>query len=205
MTRLLPIFPLLLALAGGVGAQAPAGAPAAESRPKPTKTEKPPIYDEAADARAEIAKAVADAKKNEKRVLVQWGANWCGWCRLLHDIMKKDRDLAKEILYEYDVVLVDVGQFDKNKDLGKELGASFKDGIPYLTILGADGKPIANEETAQFELADKSKPGHDAAKLMEFLKKNQAATTPAADLYAAALARAKDTNKRLFLDFSAPW
>jgi thiol-disulfide isomerase/thioredoxin len=147
---------------------------------------------------------VADAKKNEKRVLVQWGANWCGWCHLLHEKMAKDPALAKELLYEYNVVLVDIGRFDKNKDLAKELGADFK-GVPYLTILGADGKAITNEDTEQFELADKSKPGHDAAKLMECLKKNESKTTSAADLYSAALARAKETNKRLFLKFSAPW
>ncbi|HIC22742.1 MAG TPA: hypothetical protein EYO84_04895, partial [Planctomycetes bacterium] len=38
------------------------------------------VYDVEADASADIAAAVASAHKNNKRVLVVYGGNWCGWC-----------------------------------------------------------------------------------------------------------------------------
>ncbi len=79
-----------------------------------TKKKRADIYDEAADARADIAAAVARAKKENKRVLVQWGANWCGWCHLLTEHLAQDKDARLKILYEYEVVHVDVGQFDNS-------------------------------------------------------------------------------------------
>ena len=52
----------------------------------PVKTSHPAIYDENADAAKQIAdaaKQIADAlslaKKEDKRVLLQFGANWRGW------------------------------------------------------------------------------------------------------------------------------
>ncbi len=97
--------------------QAPAPAAAAK---------KTPVFDEAADARAAVTAAVRAALRENRRVLIEWGANWCGWCNLLADKFKSDGDLRKKLLYEYDVVKVDVGHFDKNLDLAKELGAEFK-------------------------------------------------------------------------------
>jgi thiol-disulfide isomerase/thioredoxin len=206
------LLPLLLS---ALAAQAPQDAPApvkfhevnlqAESKPA-SKPARKKIYDEAADARAEIAKAAVKAKKNGRRVLVQWGANWCGWCHLLHDVLKSDKNLAGEMLYEYDLVLVDVGRFDKNVDLAKELGATgMSKGIPYLTILDGDGKPLANEETEQFEVKDKSKQAHDPQVLLTFLKKHENRLPGAEAVLAEGQARAKEAGKNLFLHFGAPW
>lgn len=41
--------------------------------------QQPPVYDESADAAADIAAALAAAETKHTRVLIQWGANWCGW------------------------------------------------------------------------------------------------------------------------------
>ena len=92
---------------------------------------------------AQIAEAVARAKRKNKRVLIQWGANWCGWCHLLHGTFNENPEVARKLLYEYDVVLVDIGKWDKNLELAEKYGADFKNnGVPYLTILDADGKVL---------------------------------------------------------------
>jgi hypothetical protein len=46
---------------------------------------------------------------------------------------------------------------------------------------------------------------HDPAKVLAFLKQNQAEPVKADDLFAAALARAKSEQKRLYTHFGAPW
>src|SRR5262249_20317777 len=74
-------------------------------------------FDEKADARAEVKAALANAKRENRRVLIEWGANWCGWCRKLHGLFNSDPEIAKKLLYEYDVVYVDIGQMNKNLDL----------------------------------------------------------------------------------------
>lgn len=172
--------------------------------PVQKKADAPPVYDEQADARADVRAALARAKKDNKRVLIQWGANWCSWCKLLHNTMRQDGGLAQELLYEYEIVRVDVGRFDKHIDFAKELGAEFK-GIPFLTVLDADGKALAQNDTTEFETHVDDKPGHDPVKVLDFLKQHQAAHLDAALVRNAAFARAKSEGKRVFLHFGAPW
>jgi thiol-disulfide isomerase/thioredoxin len=176
-----------------LGGQAPAA-----------KKEAKPVYDEAADATKDVAAAVERAHKDNKRVLIQWGANWCGWCKWLAGTMKSDGKVAHELLYEYEVVHIDVGQFNKNMDLAKSLGAEFK-AIPYLTILDDSGKALVQQNTEPFEAKINGKDGHDPAKLLEWLKQYEARPWVASEVLAAALATATKEQKRVFLHFGAPW
>jgi thiol:disulfide interchange protein len=163
------------------------------------------IYDESADAQQLIDGALAKAKKNNRRVLIQWGANWCGWCRMLHETFATDKEIKKELLYEYDVVLIDVGHFDKNMELASKLGADLKKhGLPYLTVLGADGKVVANQDTGELELKGEVK-GHDKDKVLKFLTDRQAEYQRAESVLADGLAQASKEHKRVFLHFGAPW
>lgn len=160
------------------------------------------IYKADADAKADIASALVRAKRDNQRVLIQYGANWCGWCHKLHALFKSDAATAKLLQYEYQVVLVDIGKMDKNGDITSQYGVDLKKaGVPYLTVLDADGKVIANQDTGALEAGDK----HDPAKVQAFLKKNAAPQLDAQAVLSGALARAKSENKRLLVHFSAPW
>lgn len=166
------------------------------------KAERAPIYDEKVDAQQQIDVALAKAKKENRRVLIQWGANWCGWCHLLHETCAKNADLKKELNYEYDVVLIDVGRFDKNMELAASFGANLKDsGVPYLTVLDASGKAIANQETGSLEDGDH----HDPAKVLAFLKANQAEYLTAESVLSDGMKTAQAEKKVVFLHFGAPW
>ena len=124
--------------------------------------------------RKQIATALADAKKENKRVLIQWGANWCGWCTILDKHFKTNRAVARELLYEYNVIHVDIGRFDKHLDIASKLKADFKaQGVPYLTVLDADGKVLANQETGSLEV--EGKPLHDGEKVLAFLEQHEGA------------------------------
>jgi thiol-disulfide isomerase/thioredoxin len=159
------------------GADEPAKSKAA--KPSTAKPEiPPPIYDEKADGPAAIRAALASAKRENRRVLIQWGGNWCPWCHRLFNQFKADKGLAKILSSEYDLVLVDIGRREKNIEVAARYGADvIKNGIPFLTILDADGKPLINQPTEPFEKKGEEK-GYESAKLKEFLKKYQA-TAPA--------------------------
>jgi thiol-disulfide isomerase/thioredoxin len=207
--RLLAAAAVMVVVAGTGLAQvnAPPAAPVpAAGQPLPTRAPQPKIYDEAADAKVQIAEAVAKAAKNNRRVLVQWGANWCGWCRQLHELFATDGDIKKKLMYEYDVVLIDVGHFDKNMDLAAGYGADLKkNGLPFLTVLDGTGKAIANQETGALENKGEGAKGHDKAKVMAFLTEHQAEYPAAADVLAAGMAQATKEHKQVFLHFGAPW
>lgn len=167
---------------------------------------KTPVYDAAADARAQIAAALAKAKKENRRVLIQWGANWCGWCNKLHDQMRDDAQIRRKLLYEYDLVHVDIGQFDKNMEMAEHYGADVKgSGVPFLTVLDADGNVVANQETGSLEAPQDPDHSHDSAKIMAFLTKHQASYLSATAVLDDAEAKARAEGKLVFVHFGAPW
>jgi thiol:disulfide interchange protein len=175
--------------------------------PKVSQEKKSPdFYDEKADAKQLIADALTRAKKENRRVLLQWGGNWCVWCHRLHDLYASDKELSKELLYEYEIVYVDSAREGKNVELAASYGADLKkSGVPYLTVLDADGKVLANQETGALEKEIDGKKGHDPKLVLELLTKHQAPHLKADDLFDKALARAKAEDKRVFLHFGAPW
>jgi thiol-disulfide isomerase/thioredoxin len=187
---------------------APAQAPKApDSKGNPAKKDSPaPIYNEKADAEANLQGAIALAKRENRRVLVQWGANWCPWCHRLHKVFKEDQGLAKILLYEYDLVLVDIGRRDKNMELPVRYGVDLKkSGIPFLTVLDGDGRVVANQPTEPFEQIAGDKKGYDVAKVAAFLKEHQAKAPDAEPVFSAALEAAGRTGRKVFPHFGAPW
>jgi hypothetical protein len=124
----------------------------------------------------------------------------------LHGLCKEDRDLARKLSYEYDVVLVDIGKWDKHMDLAEGYGADLRDsGVPYLTVLDADGKVLANQRTDPFETDADGKRGHDPKKVLEFLTTHQAPYPEAQHLLDRGLEEARASGRRLFVHFGAPW
>jgi protein disulfide-isomerase len=116
-------------------------------------------YDEAADARADIERGRAQAAAGGKRVLIVFGANWCGDCRVLDLTMKQGR-LGPLIEAKFVVVKVDVGRFDRNLEIAQRYGVPLKKGIPTVVVLAADGS--VSFVTAAGELASARSMGEDA-------------------------------------------
>ena len=112
----------------------------------------PQIYDENADGRDLVNAALARAKKENHNVLIQWGGNWCSWCIVLHALYEKDPDIRRMLHDHYELILIDTN--DRNMPLVKELGATMDNGVPYLTILDATGKPLVQQETEFLEVKD---------------------------------------------------
>jgi thiol:disulfide interchange protein len=137
-------------------------APSALRAEKPTAV----IYDEAADGSAAVAAALTEAKRDGKRVLLQFGANWCPWCHKLHQLFGSDAAIAAELKRSYIVVMVDVNK-GHNKEVDARYGEPTKQGLPVLVVLDADGKQLTTQETGALE----NGPAHDPAKVLEFLKR----------------------------------
>lgn len=124
------------------------------------------MYDEAADAKAQIRSALADAQRANVPVLVVFGANWCGDCKVL-DMAFKSGASAPLIAKNYRVVKVDVGRFDRNVDIAESYGVPLKHGIPAVVVLSQQGKVIY--ATRAGELADAQSMGDSG--IYEFFSK----------------------------------
>jgi len=166
---------LVTALATGCGGQSPPGAaassasPTSASSPQPTLSTSPgpttsPVriigYPADADARADIAKAVA-AAKDGRYVLLDFGATWCPDCVVLERYFG-DRAVTTVLDRQYHVVSVDVGRFNRNMDLLAQYAPGSK-GIPTLVLLGPDGKRIADSGTDYVNAASDRKGAQEFA------------------------------------------
>ena len=141
------------------------GLPIYAAEPSATR---PAIYDEIADGNKQIADALVIAKKENKRMLLQFGANWCGWCHKLHGLFQTNQEIARILKENYVVVLIDVDQVDgkpHNADINKRYGNPMQHGLPAIVVLDAEGKQLHTQDTGKLEEG----PQHDPAKVIAFL------------------------------------
>ncbi len=154
------IIPLLFVIGGCV-----ASAQTNSTTNATVHAKQPDIYDESADGAKQIADALGTAAKEHKRVLLMFGANWCGWCHKLHTLFGTDKDIAEVLKSDYLVLMIDVNN-GHNSDLVHKYAAG-SSGIPFLVVLDADGKYLLTQHTAVLEEGDH----HSPQKVMAFLKK----------------------------------
>ena len=115
-----------------------------------------PVYDESADAQAQVSQALAKAKTDNKQLMIVFGANWCGDCKMLDGEFKKPA-LKALLDANYIVVKVDVNRFNKNLDVVKPYGDVIKKGIPSIVIATPANQLVY--ATNGGELADARKMG----------------------------------------------
>ena len=79
------------------------------------------IYPTIEAAPADIKAALAEAQRTHRRVLVDFGGDWCGDCQVLDIYAHQSPN--DELLAKYFVkVNVNVGHIDANLDIGEKCG-----------------------------------------------------------------------------------
>ncbi|HEY4416838.1 MAG TPA: thioredoxin family protein [Verrucomicrobiae bacterium] len=125
----------------------------------------PKIYDESADGATQIAAALVTAKKENKHVLLQFGANWCTPCHTLHTFFETNTIVSEELSRDYVSVMVDMNQ-GHNQATTVKYGHPTRFGLPALAILDADDTLLTTQGTGPLE-ADH---GYSPDKVLAFLK-----------------------------------
>ena len=111
-----------------------------------------PLYPETSRAEGDVAAALQDAAKSGKRVLVDFGGNWCGDCKVL-DINLKKPENAAILDARYVLVHVNVGDkgIDSNFALAERYGIPLKKGVPALAVLDSQGRVVHAQRNGEFE------------------------------------------------------
>ncbi len=124
------------------------------------------IYSETADPHADIQAALATAAKGHKRVILDFGGNWCGDCQVLDIYFHDDKNLS---LLESNFVLVhiDIGHMDKNVDVAEKYHVPLKKGVPALAVLDSRGKLLYSQKEGEFEAMRRM----DESSVTEFLNR----------------------------------
>jgi thiol:disulfide interchange protein len=108
------------------------------------------IYNENADTKAEIREALATAAQEHKRVILDFGGNWCGDCQVL-DIYFHQPPNATLLAASFILVDIDIGHYDHNVDLADKYQVPLKRGVPALAVLDSDGRLLYSQKTGEFE------------------------------------------------------
>jgi thiol:disulfide interchange protein len=76
------------------------------------------IYPDPAQAKADIAAALKTAAATHKRILLDFGGNWCGDCQVL-DIYFHDPANQRILEAKFILVHVNIGHMDANLDIAQ--------------------------------------------------------------------------------------
>ncbi len=128
-------------------------------------------YDEKANATVDVQQAIAAAQGTHKQVLLVFGANWCPDCRALDKAMHGSSQHLIDSRFE--VVKIDVGNFDKNLELARRYGNPIAKGIPAVVVVGPADQIVYS--TRNGELANAGQMSEQA--IFDFLSQKVAAAS----------------------------
>lgn len=110
------------------------------------------LYPAGADAKKEIDEALKRALTEKKRVLLEFGGNWCYDCHVL-DRALHEGAAGKVVEESFLIVHIDIGEAEKNSDLVKKYKIPLEKGVPAVAILGSDGAVLYSSGDGEFEAA----------------------------------------------------
>jgi thiol:disulfide interchange protein len=108
------------------------------------------IYPEPEQAKTDLAAALQSAAANHRRVIIDFGGNWCPDCHVL-DGYFHDATNGPLLDAHYVLVHINIGRMDQNLDIAEHYQIPLRKGVPALAVLDTDGKILYSQKTGEFE------------------------------------------------------
>jgi len=101
-------------------------------------------------AQADLAAALKEAAAQHRRVIVDFGGNWCTDCHVLDSYM---HDSTNQPLVDanFFVVHINVGRIDQNLEIAERYGIPLKNGVPAIAVLSSHGKLLYSQTGGEFK------------------------------------------------------
>jgi thioredoxin-related protein len=122
-------------------------------------------FDPARDAAADIAAAAAEAKRTNRRVILDVGGEWCGWCHTLDRYFVAHQELQG--LRDRNFVWLKVNYSGENRNVAVLSKYPPIKGYPHLFVLDGDGKLLHSQDTVLLEEGS----SYNLDRMREFLVK----------------------------------
>jgi len=119
-------------------------------------------FDPTVDAAKTIDYGVHLAAKENKRVLLDVGGEWCIWCHRLDEFILADHEIDSTLNANFVVVKVNYSKENKNEAVLNKYPKVA--GYPHYFVLGNDGTLLLSKNTGDLE-KEKS---YDREKLLTF-------------------------------------
>ncbi|MEI6733700.1 MAG: thioredoxin family protein [Comamonadaceae bacterium] len=136
----------------------------------------PDKFDPQRDAARDVIVAQHLAKTTGRRVLVDVGGQWCGWCRKLDRFIASQPQIKALIDSHY--VWLKVNYSVENRNTAVLSRWPKPRGFPYLLVLDADGKLLHAQGVGglETETENEADEDYDPGRVMAFLKRYAIAT-----------------------------
>lgn len=108
------------------------------------------IYPDPSQAKADIAAALKTAAATHKRILLDFGGNWCPDCQVL-DLYFHNATNLPILEANYVLVHVNIGRMDANLDIAGRYQIPLRKGVPALAVLSDKGKLLYSQKSGEFE------------------------------------------------------
>jgi thiol:disulfide interchange protein len=122
------------------------------------------LYDPSLDGMTQIKDAIGKAAKEGKHVLIQYGGNWCSWCKKFDTFCKADSTITGVISKNYIPVKLNYDPTNKNAASNVFLGNPSRFGFPVLIIVDSKGKVLHIQDSGLLEEG----PGYSKEKVTRF-------------------------------------
>ncbi len=166
MKKNLLIFAAILLVSGSVFSQTAVTATAEKKSAVKKAAEAFPRekFDPLRDPNADLITAVETASKSGKRIILDIGGEWCGWCVYMDKFFYQNAAIAK--LRDDNFVWVKVNMSEQNENKAFLSAYPAITGYPHLFVLDETGNLLHSQDTAALE----SEKGYDLLKFNAFLK-----------------------------------
>ena len=122
-------------------------------------------FDPLRDPNADLAAAVITATKENKRIILDVGGEWCGWCVYMDKFFYQNPDLDKIRTDNY--VWLKVNMSPENENATFLSAYPEREGYPHLYVLDETGNLLHSQDTSPLEAGK----GYDIPKFIAFLNK----------------------------------
>ncbi len=122
-------------------------------------------FDPTRNATEDLQNAIVTAQKDNKRIILDVGGEWCVWCRIMDFYLIENPDIAK--LRDDNFVWLKVNMSPENENT--EFLSAYPEilGYPHLFVLEADGKFLHSQFTGDLEEGK----SYNKQKFTDFLNK----------------------------------
>ncbi len=102
----------------------------------------------------DLQAAIERAQKENKRIVLDVGGEWCVWCREMDNFLIRNSELGK--MRDENFVWLKINFSEENEN--KEFLAAYPavKGYPHLFVLEKDGKLLFSKDTSELEDGKKS-------------------------------------------------
>jgi hypothetical protein len=158
------------------------------------------------DVQNQFDVACRRARRDNRRVLIQWAQSQAPWSVVLEHQLRTDGIAATVTSSHCLFMPVHMDKDPGASALACRLGVDLPEsGLPRLSIVNADGKTVVTTPANGFRWSGKLEEGYDTERLADWVLKYKVDCPAAEATYAQAQKQATSSQKPIFLHICAPY